>query len=260
MAQRARGGIVAGVAGKGGCVKHPWALYIAKEDSATLTALRLANGIEVAENDDQIWLRGKGGGETLEPKLAALPALERFVWLDLDKLCRIDQRVPSRRLPEFPWKPINAWSAVRFPLAAFPADLPPKVSLRLVRSYEEQRPALLITSISEFASFIANAAIIRLNPLRFAANANGEVIIRGHPLPPLPGRQFVLHGRVAVPAGLSWQPAVSVELLERAFSVSGDAMILWHEDGAITRLHAEQFFSVTRSAVCATAAALNDTQ
>jgi hypothetical protein len=258
MARRARRRIMAGIAREGRGVKHPWAIYIAKEDCATLAILRLRNGIEVAENGDEIWLRGKAGEESLDTKIAALPARERFEWLNFDKLRRIDQRVPSRRLPELAWKPINTWSEVRFPLAAFPADLPAKVELRLVRSFEEQQPTLLLTSVGEFSTFSAVAAAIRLNPLRFAANANGEVLIRGNPLPPLPGRRFVLHGRIAVPTGFAWRPAVAVEVLERAFNVSGDAMVLWHEDGPITRLHTEQFIAVTRSAVRATADSLKN--
>jgi len=260
MAQRARRRIVAGIARESSGVNHPWAIYIAKEDSATLGALRLISGIEVAEEDDHIWLRGKAGDENLEPKLAALPALERFQWLDANKLRRIDQRVPSRRLPELPWKNISAWSQVRPPLAAFPADLPAKVALRLVRSTEEQQPTLLLTSIGQFRAFSRNAAAIRLNPLRFAANANGDVLIRGNPLPPLPGRRYVLHGRIAVPAGFSWEPPVATEVLERSLNVSGDAMIVWHEDNTITRLHTEQFISATRSAVRATAEALANPQ
>ena len=260
MAERARRRIVAGAAREGGGVKHPWAIYIAKEDSATLASLRLINGIEIAENDAQIWLRGKTGDESLEPKLAALPALERFEWLEANKLRRIDQRVPSLRLPELQWKAISAWSQVRVPLAAFPADSPAQVALRLVRSTDEQQPTLLLTSIGEFRAFSRNAAAIRLNPLRFAANANGEVLIRGNPLPPLPGRRFALHGRIAVPAGFSWAPAVAIEVLERSFNVSGDSMVVWHDDGTITRLHTEQFISTTRSAVRATAEALTMSQ
>src|SRR4051812_33209224 len=260
MAERARVRTLAGAAREGRRVKHPWAIYIAKEDSATLATLRLINGIEVAETDGQIWLRGKIGSETLEPKLGSLPALERFEWLDGNKLRRIDQRVPSRRLPELPWKPISAWSQVRLPLAAFPADLPAKAALRLARSTDEQPPTLLLTSIGDFTAFSKNAAAIRLNPLRFAANAAGEVLIRGNPLPPLPGRRFVLHGLIAAPAGFSWRPAVAIEVLERSFNVSGDALIVWHEDGTITRLHTEQFISATRSAVRATAEALADSQ
>ena len=260
MAQRARRGVVAGLARESGIMKHPWAIYIAKEDSVTLASLRLINGIEVAESDGHIWLRGKGGDETLEKKLAALPASERFEWLEANKLRRVDQRVPSRSLPELQWKAIGAWSVVRLPLAAFPADLPTQVALRLVRSTDERQPTLLLTSISEFRVFGRNAAVIRLNPLRFAANANSEVLIRGNPLPPLPGRRFVLHGRIAVPAGFSWRPAVAIEVLERSFNILGDAMIVWHEDGTITRLHTEQFISTTRSAVRATAEELTNSQ
>jgi hypothetical protein len=248
---------VAGAARKGGCVKHSWALYIAKADTQTLASLRLDRGIEIAEAEDCVWLRGKAA-ESLEQKLAALPALERFEWLSTNKLRRVDQRVPSRHLPETAWKPINAWSQVRLPLAAFPADLPEKIALRLARSGDEQEPSLLLTSIAEWRSFAQTAAAIRLQPLRFAANAAGEILVRGNPLPPLPGRRFILHGRVAVPAGFSWQPAVAMEILERCFNVAGDAMILWHEDNTITRLHSEQFISATRSAVRATAEAMTN--
>lgn len=241
-------------------MKFPWAIYIAKEDRATLAGLRLVQGIEVGERADEIWLRGKPIADSLQSKLAGLPALERFEWLVSNRLRRVDQRVPSRALPQLSWQPIATWSEVRLPLAAFPADLPAKIAARLVRSSEEKQPHLVLTSIDEFNRFCATAAAIRLKPLRFAANADGEVLILGQPLPPLKGRRFVLHGRIAVPAGFSWQPAVSVQILERSWSVAGDAMIVWDEDGTITRLHSEQFIPATRSAVRASAGALEDSQ
>jgi hypothetical protein len=249
---------VAGPARKESGVKHPWAIYIAKEDGATLAALRLFEAIEVGEREGEIWLRGRAGSEALDTKLAALPALERFEWLATNRLRRIDQRVPSGTLPELAWKPIATWTQVRMPLAALPAEPPAKAKLVLTRSTVERDASLLVTSLEEFQNFCASAAAIRLNPLRFAANANGEVLVKGAPLPPLPGQRFVLHGRIAAPAGFAWRPEVSVEVLERCFGVSGDAMILWHEDGTMTRLHSEQFIPVTRNAVRATAEALKE--
>jgi hypothetical protein len=260
MAERARHRTLAGFAREGCCVKFPWAIYIAKEDRATLAGLRLVHGIEVGEGSSEIWLRGKPVADTLQSKLAGLPALERFEWLPSNRLRRVDQRVPSRALPQLPWQPIATWSEVRLPLAAFPADLPPKIDARLVRSSDEKQPQLVLASIDGFNRFCATAAAIRLKPLRFAANATGEVLILGQPIPPLAGRRFVLRGRIAVPAGFAWQPAVSVQILERSWSVAGDAMIVWHEDGTTTRVHSEQFIPVTRSAVHATAAGLKASQ
>ena len=84
--------------------------------------------------------------------------------------------------------------------------------------------------------------------------------MRGRPLPSLLGRRFVVHGGVAVPAGFAWDPAVSAEVLTRRFSVSGDAMVLWDEDGTITRLLGEQFVPVSRSALRATGQALAESK
>jgi hypothetical protein len=151
---------------------------------------------------------------------------------------------------------LNAWFRIETPAAALPANNPPAISLRLVRSTVEREPELLLTSLGELKQFAALAAQVRLERLHFAASADWSVIVRGRPLPSLPGRHFVLHGGVAVPAGFSWEPAVGAEVLNRRFGVSGDTLVLWAEDGTVTRLHGEQFVPVSRSAIRATEQAL----
>jgi hypothetical protein len=128
--------------------------------------------------------------------------------------------------------------------------------LRLVRSTAEDEPALLLTSIEDLTGFADGAAKVRLDRLVLAANEDGAVIVRGMPLPPLPGRRFVLHGSVAIPAGFAWDPPVSSEVLARRFGGSGEELVLWTEDGTIQRLHREQFVPASRSAIRATAQAL----
>jgi hypothetical protein len=144
------------------------------------------------------------------------------------------------------------------PAAALPANRPAAIPLRLVRSTLEREPELLLTGLEEFKEFATAAAQVRLDRLQFAANAEGSVIVRGRPLPPLPGRRFVLHAGVAVPAGFAWEPAVSAEALARRFGVSGDAVVLWAEDGTIARLQGEQFVPVSRSAIRATERAMGE--
>jgi hypothetical protein len=124
--------------------------------------------------------------------------------------------------------------------------------LRLVRSTREQTPELLLTSVEIFSSYTRQAPRVRLERLQFAADDRGRVLVRGTPLPPVPGQRHVLHGGVAVPVGFMWEPAISVEALGRMFGVSGDALVLWEETGQYTRLHEEQFIPVTRSAGRAT--------
>lgn len=233
-------------------VNFPWAICIAREDAGSLATLRLAGGIEVGEDGAMIWLRGHRGDERLSAMLAGLPARARYDWLASNQIRRIDRRIPSARLPHLQWQSLNTWLQVGIPAAAIPGAPPAAVPLRLVRSTREFEPELLLTRLEELKQFAATAAQVRLDRLHFAANAEGFVLVRGRPLPPLPGRRFVLHSGLAVPAGFSWEPAVSAEVLARRFGVSGDAVVLWAEDGTITRLHGEQFVPASRSALRAT--------
>lgn len=239
-------------------MNFPWAICIGREDVAALAAIRLAGGIEVATAGKEIWLRGQRGDDSLDAKLSALPANARYEWLNPDQLRRVEQRVPSDRFPALAWQPLAAWLQVEVPVAALPAREPRPVPLQLIRSTDECEPELLLTDLATFQRFVSEAAQVRLGRLHFAAAADGRVLVRGRPLPPLPGSRFVLHCGVAVPAGFSWSPAVSPEVLARRFAVSGEAFVLWKADGTITRLHGEQFIPASRSAVQATKRTLEE--
>jgi hypothetical protein len=63
-----------------------------------------------------------------------------------------------------------------------------------------------------------------------------------------------------VPAGFAWKPAVSPEVLARRFGGSGDALVVWNEDGTIVRLHGEQFVQASRSSARATEQSLGATK
>ena len=241
-------------------MNFPWAICIALEDAASLSPLRQITGIEVGEDGAKIWLRGKQGDEKFNAKLAALPACARYEWLGSNELRQIDKRIPGDRLPTVRWQPLDAWLQVQIPTAAMPGEQPNRVPLLLVRSAREQEPDLLLGDLDDLVRFASIAARVRLERLHFAANENGKVLVRGRPLPSAPGQRFVLHGGVAVPAGFSWEPHVAPAVLARRFAVSDDALVLWNEDQTITRLHSEQFFPLSRSALRATQKALLETQ
>src|SRR5688572_12868648 len=134
-------------------MNFPWAIRLAREDAASLAALRLVAGIEVAESGRDVWLRGQRVEESLVTKLAARPARERYEWLPSNQLRQIDRRVPSTLLPKLRWQPLNEWLQAGLPVAALPAHQPPAVPLRLIRSAIELEPELLLVSLEAFAHF-----------------------------------------------------------------------------------------------------------
>lgn len=233
-------------------MKFPWAICLAREDAGSLAPLRLQTGIEVAEIGTALWIRGRFADDALSAKLAALPATGRFEWLETNQLRALHERIPGAALPTAQWQSLAAWLRITLPIAALPGDTPAPVALRLVRSVEEREPQLLLTTVTALKEFVATTGRVRQERLTFAAAFSGAVLVRGRPLPPLPGRRFVLFDGVAIPAGFRWTPAVSPAVLARKLGVSGDALVLWNEDGTITRLHSEQFVAVNPAAVRAT--------
>jgi hypothetical protein len=235
----------------------PWVICLAPTDAASLAPLRLTRGIEVAEKAPFIWLRGNVGDEHLEPLLRGLPAIVRYELFPNNRLRRLEHRIPSETLPALPWQPLSTWLRVQMPPSSgLPerADAPPQpIALRLIRSTEECIPELLVTNLSEWQVFAQSAPEIRLRHLRFAMDAAANIVVRGCPLPPLPGLQFVLHGNIAVKAGFTWEPTVGPEVLARRLGLSPEALAFLHEDGTFTRIEGEQFVPASRNAAHQTA-------
>lgn len=230
-------------------MNFPWVIQLAGTDAASLAGLRLSPGLEVAEQAACLWLRSRNTEEALMRAVVCVPALARFEWLANGALRPVTSRIPSAAMPALEWQPLARWLSVTARATAWPAAMPRPVPMKLVRSTVEAEPGLLLTEWTAWTHFVHTAAEVRLRPLRFAVDAGRRVLVQGRPLPPLPGQRFVSHGPVAVPAGFTWEPFVSREVLAKAWRVAPDALILWQVDNTLSRLHLEQLLPVTRSAL-----------
>jgi hypothetical protein len=224
-----------------------WAIRLAKADAAAAVALRQTRGVEVAETDDSLWLRGQEANEKLECSLKCLPAIERFERLGDDRLRPLESRIAALRFPPLQWQAIEEWSSVQLPVAALPGAAPWPCFLRLARTGKEEKANLLCTRFDAWASFVLNSSTLRLAGLRHAISASRQVIVWGTPLPPVPGRRYVEQEGIAIPAGFCWSPLVSREVLQQVLRVAEDSLVIWHEDGSLLRLHSEQLVGASRS-------------
>lgn len=224
----------------------PWAIRLARANAAALASLRLHPVIEVGELGDGVWIRGATCDAELEPLLRSLPADARFTWGEGDLLRAQGSRIPSMRLPPLRWRPLSDWLQVTLPVvqAAFPGHR--RVLLQLVRTSEEQDINLLTTPLEQWRGFALKAPDIRLSTLRFAVSSDGTAAIWGWPCPPICGTRWVERCGIAVPAGFSWAPRVSEEVVRRAFELEEGTLLLWHEDSRISRIREEQFVAATR--------------
>jgi hypothetical protein len=123
--------------------------------------------------------------------------------------------------------------------------------LSLVRCAEERKPTLLLTSPSLWSDYAATAPAWRLERLVFAMDSSQSVLIRGTPLPPLPGQCWVETNGIATPAGWTWSPAISAVVLHAKFGLQrGDLGMIEHSQWQIVR--EPDWIRATRSAVRST--------
>jgi len=123
------------------------------------------------------------------------------------------------------------------------------VSLCIVAAGAVREPALLESSLSLLAEYVSAAPQWRIERWSFAATAGGRVLVRGLPLPPLPGTQWTTLDGICVPAGFAWSPVVEPAVLRRLLQLDTGEIALLREGGAWDRIAAEAWARCSRSAL-----------
>jgi hypothetical protein len=229
-------------------VNPRFALAIPHSEASHLGALRRWTGIEVCEEGPLVWVRAAHLDEHQWDFCRRLPGADRYTITDEGRRLAVGNLVPHGRLPTGPWRSLVDWLEVELPRRDESPPLPPPVSLRLVRSTIERDAGWLLTDAATWHAYASTAPQIRLACWSFAADETGAVVVRGKPLPPVPGVRLVESDGIAVPVGYAWRPAVSAALVREAFRLEKDDGILWTADGVRRRIAAGDWVRATRSA------------
>lgn len=214
--------------------------------AARLLALRDAPGVLACLTGDALWVRGPveaPPGATATEQALRRSGGARFGLDDEGQLVPDGARLPGpERLPAGPWRPLGELLRLATPPAReVVAAGPPRAALRLVR--DERDPGgdagacgLLVVDARVFAAWAVEAPAVRLAPLRLAARGDApELLVRGTPLPPLPGARFALDGLLACPAGLRLEPQVDAATLAALLRLEPDDLLLARpgDEGAV---------------------------
>jgi hypothetical protein len=211
--------------------------------------LRLHPQITCCAVDDALWLRGANADDPLRFALRSILGVECFDVDDAGKITPSGRRIPVGRLPDGPWTPLEEWLLLALPRSSLPARAPALSPLRLVRTSRERAANVLVTDLAAWHEFATAAPQIRLQNLSFAASDDGLVVIRGLPLPPLPGRPYCETDGVAVPSGWRWSPAVEARVLRDALELADQDLALFTQEGVSEIVRGDDFVGATRSAL-----------
>jgi len=223
-----------------------WALRLSRSAAAQLAGLRLTPGVEIAEAEDALWLRGRERSETLDRLLEMVPAEKRYAWLANDRLRPTGSRLASESLPPASWQPLLRWAAVRLPVARLPGAVVSTAALRLERGFTPEVANASLVEQAIWTEWAFTASALRLARLRVAASSDGRCLVLGLPPPAIPSLPLVERQGVIVPAGQVWRPRVTSKVIRRLVGATDDDYVLWDVAG-LRLLSAELFVPASRA-------------
>lgn len=217
-------------------------------ESEALALLRLEPTLEIAVAEKHLWVRGDFAH--CETKLTHLRVVEIFEELPDDLLGISGSKVPVRKLPsDLAWRPISEATRLRLGQSAYPGTAEDGIPLRLIRSEIVRPIRMLSLKLAAFSQWVGSSPSIRFRDLTFACSIDGQVLVRGNPVPPLPGRRYVLEDGLAMPAGFALDPPLPVSVVRRLFDTNRAAVIRFEEDAEVEVIEDSVFVPVTRAGV-----------
>lgn len=230
-------------------MKATWALRIDRAALPALGACRLVPGVEVAEVEGLLWLRGVDLPDADRLKFLALPNAVRFD-IGPDGALRPEGHLLSAGvLPAGKWIALREAVPVELPVSAFSGTRLRAATLRCERSDVEVAPNAALLSWEDWSRYAVAAPRVRLDRWRFARGGGDRVLVCGTPLPPLPSAPYVEQDGIALPAGWRLVPRLPSAAVARTLDLAAGDVALFAPDGSWERLRGDDFAAASRAAI-----------
>ncbi|AEE53803.1 hypothetical protein [Haliscomenobacter hydrossis] len=222
-----------------------WVFIFKKSDLSALGSVRCWPNMQAAETETEIWLRCPVLHSDLDEALRRLPAMYTYRENKDGLLFPVEGLSPIASLPTLEWINMREFIPVELPTAALPGQMDQTYTLKLVPSSTYHPGAALRTNLSDWQQYAETAPAIRLDQLRFALAANGEVLVMGQPLPSVPGEEYWLREQLLLPSGYDLELPITATLMAMRENVAG-AKFLFEKNGDWQKIEHNNFVPATR--------------
>ncbi|WP_294302946.1 hypothetical protein [uncultured Chryseobacterium sp.] len=219
-------------------IKEYWA-EIPRANEDFLGAVRDWKNVQVAGEENIIWLKGFTEEQAVSPELQQLPD---FLLYELKEglLFRKDALVPAKKIRTgLLWTPLDKALKLTFPVSNnnfFGID--EKVEVKLKTIEEEQPAAALLCPITEIKNSIITLPKFKLEKMDWLMIDDHALFI-GTPLLSLPGKTFWSKDGHLLPAGYDFEFKNMSSLLQRKYNADNNAWLFWNEEGTMLHLNKE---------------------
>lgn len=221
-------------------LKEFWA-EIPRTGEDFLGSIRGWKNVQVALEEDVIWLKGFTGEQTVSPEIQQLPD---FLLYELREglLFRKDALVPTKKIRTgLLWNPIDKAFQLTFPPSNnnfFGID--EKIEIKLKPIEEEHSVTALLCSIKEIREAIVALPKFKLQKTDWIV-INNQALFIGEPLLSLPGKTFWSKDGHLLPSGYDFECKNLSSLLQRKYNTGRDHWLFWNESGSVLSLDKEDF-------------------
>ncbi|AZA56416.1 hypothetical protein [Chryseobacterium shandongense] len=223
-----------------------WA-EIPRKDEENLGSIRDWKNVQLAMEEDVIWMKGFTGEQASSAEIRQLP---NFVLYELSDglLFKQNALVPSKKVrTALLWTPIDKALRLTFPPSNnnfFGID--EKVEV-LLKPSEEEHPAVgLLCSLAEIKYSVTAQSKFRLERIDWII-IDDKALFIGNPLLSLPGKAFWEKDGHLLPAGFDFEFKNMSPLLQKKYNEKLDYWLLWNEDAKVTVINKSDFRKLSAS-------------
>jgi hypothetical protein len=224
-------------------------IVMSQADKAALGSVRCLPGLQAAEDEGFIWVRGVNALDNIDLRIRQLPGLHTYTLDADDNLFPPGGLTPVAKLKPLKWVPVAEYITVTLPVSALPGKVSLQHAIKLMPSGRSQEGHALLTDLATWKNYAETASLVRLQQTHFAVSENNNVLIMGTPLPALPGKEYVLQGTLLLPCGFEFDPPAISELVIARLDPSKESLLLFDIDGTWEKVPKTAFMPSTRSAI-----------
>ncbi|AYZ10704.1 hypothetical protein EGY05_01500 [Chryseobacterium arthrosphaerae] len=221
-------------------IKEFWA-ELPRVDEDFLGSIRDWNNVQIAVEDETLWLKGFTDEQAVAPEIQQLPDFILYELRD-GLLFRKDALVPSRKVrTALLWTPIDKALRLTFPVSNnnyFGID--EKIHVALTESPEEQPVIALLSTLSEIRESMAAIPKFKLEKIQWTVIGD-KALFLGTPLLSLPGKTYWSKDGHLLPAGLDFEFKNLSRLLQKKYNKESEGWLLWDENGNCLSIKSTDF-------------------
>jgi hypothetical protein len=224
-------------------------IVLSQADKAALGTVRCYPGLQAAEDNDIIWLRGIPAQEKIDMRIRQLPGLHTYKLDEDNNLFPPGGLTPVSKLKPLSWVPLPEFIKVELPVSGLPGKIHQRQSIRLLPSRSVEEGNAILTELDIWKAYAETAPLVRLQQTRFAVAENNKVLVIGTPMVPVPGKAYVLRDTVLLPCGFEFDPPAIAELIVSRLNPLKEAFLLFDVNGNWEKIPTEWLVPATRSAI-----------